>query len=77
MKAGASDPDSDALTFSATRYSIDPLTRVDFLRGATTDIWRDDLNILSGHRDCTPTECPGDKLYARLPAIRKATRRKP
>ncbi len=61
----------DALTFSATRYNIDPLTKVDFLRGASTDIWRDDMNILSGHRDCTPTECPGDKLYARLPGIRQ------
>ena len=42
-----------------------------FPRGAATDLWRDDLDILSGHRDCFPTECPGDKLYTRLPAIRE------
>ncbi|MFG2357266.1 FG-GAP-like repeat-containing protein [Streptomyces sp. NPDC048521] len=28
------------------------------------------LNRISGHRDGYPTECPGDNLYADLPAIR-------
>ncbi|WP_377267036.1 peptidoglycan recognition protein [Peterkaempfera sp. SMS 1(5)a] len=28
------------------------------------------LNTISGHRDAVPTECPGDALYAALPAIR-------
>jgi hypothetical protein len=68
----ALDTLNDALTFTASRYSLAPTDRVDFLRGATTDIWRDNMNSLSGHRDCVTTECPGDKLYARLPAIRQA-----
>ncbi len=31
------------------------------------------VNAISGHRDTYPTACPGDRLYARLPAIRSAT----
>jgi N-acetylmuramoyl-L-alanine amidase len=65
----------EALTFSASRYAIDARTRLDFLRGgrpgAPTDLWRDDLNALSGHRDCFPTECPGNRLYVRLPGLRE------
>jgi uncharacterized protein with LGFP repeats len=30
------------------------------------------FNTISGHRDGFATECPGDALYARLPAIRTA-----
>lgn len=30
-------------------------------------------NAISGHRDTYPTACPGDALYARLPAIRSQT----
>ncbi|MEU1122369.1 peptidoglycan recognition protein [Streptomyces sp. NPDC005899] len=29
------------------------------------------LNVVSGHRDTFRTKCPGDALYAQLPAIRK------
>ncbi len=30
------------------------------------------LNAISGHRDTYPTSCPGNNLYAQLPAIRRA-----
>jgi hypothetical protein len=66
----------EALAFAATRYALDPRSQLDFLRGgswsAATELWHDDLNVLSGHRDCVQTECPGDRLYARLPALREA-----
>ena len=66
----------EALTFTASRYALDPRSQLDFLRGgswsAATDLWHDNLNALSGHRDCVTTECPGDRLYARLPALREA-----
>ncbi|MBK3597145.1 N-acetylmuramoyl-L-alanine amidase, partial [Streptomyces sp. MBT51] len=29
------------------------------------------LHVVSGHRDTFETNCPGDALYARLPAIRE------
>ncbi|MGH2724524.1 MAG: N-acetylmuramoyl-L-alanine amidase [Actinomycetota bacterium] len=32
------------------------------------------LKVISGHRDTGYTSCPGDKLYAKLPAIRKAAK---
>ncbi|WP_123525044.1 peptidoglycan recognition protein [Streptomyces sp. 840.1] len=31
------------------------------------------LNVISGHRDAYQTTCPGEALYAELPAIRAAT----
>lgn len=30
-------------------------------------------HTLKGHRDVNPTACPGDRLYAKLPEIRKRT----
>lgn len=35
-------------------------------KGARATLWR-----ISGHRDAGRTDCPGDTLYAQLPAIRK------
>ena len=32
-----------------------------------------DLKRISGHRDGDTTDCPGDALYAQLPALRQAT----
>jgi hypothetical protein len=65
---------AEALAFEAERHAIDPTARVDFLRARSrTDsdtLWRDDLANVSGHRDCVPTECPGDRLYALLPTLR-------
>ena len=34
------------------------------------------LPIIDGHRDTNDTECPGQRLYDRLPAIRKRTQRR-
>ena len=31
------------------------------------------LKVIDGHRDTNDTACPGDRLYARLPEIRKRT----
>ncbi|NJP99328.1 peptidoglycan recognition protein family protein [Streptomyces zingiberis] len=31
------------------------------------------LHVISGHRDSFQTDCPGEALYAKLPAIRDAT----
>ncbi len=47
-------------------YSIDP-TGVSMFRGQN-------LPNVMGHRDIMSTSCPGDKLYAQLPAIRMAAK---
>ena len=47
---------------------VDPLGRVAYVNpisGATRDV-----DAIAGHRDWNATECPGDALYARLPALR-------
>ncbi|MGX6608437.1 N-acetylmuramoyl-L-alanine amidase [Micromonosporaceae bacterium Da 78-11] len=54
-------------------YGADPAGRVVlssgggnlYPPGAQANLWR-----ISGHRDAGRTDCPGDALYARLPAIR-------
>ncbi len=68
---------SEALAFEAQRAGLDPLARTDMQRMRGTDgsnvFWRDDLGVVSGHRDCIETECPGDHLYGQLPELRQAT----
>jgi hypothetical protein len=57
------------LVFQHRRYEIDPRETVDFARSG--EVWRFGLPTLCGHRDCaSTTECPGDFVYARLPALR-------
>ncbi|MDT0270136.1 peptidoglycan recognition protein [Streptomyces sp. DSM 44915] len=34
-----------------------------------------ELDVVSGHRDIVPTDCPGDALYAQLPTIREEAAR--
>jgi flagellar hook assembly protein FlgD len=54
---------------------LDPLSRVSrvstgnpkYSRGTSVQ-----LNAIVGHRDTYPTSCPGDNVYAQLPAIRRA-----
>ena len=54
---------------------LDPLSRVSrvstgnprYTRGISVQ-----LNAISGHRDTYPTSCPGNSVYAQLPAIRRA-----
>ncbi len=64
----------EALAFEAARHHLGPASQIDFLRSrkrsGDDDLWRDGLNAVSGHRDCLATECPGDRLYARLPGLR-------
>ncbi|MBA2446492.1 MAG: N-acetylmuramoyl-L-alanine amidase, partial [Chloroflexi bacterium] len=65
----------EALAFVAARHGLDPTERMAFLRARSPSgddaLWRDDLAAISGHRDCVPTECPGERLYARLPELRE------
>ncbi|RZU32613.1 Ig-like domain-containing protein [Blastococcus saxobsidens] len=54
----------------ASRHQLDPHAVVDYVNpvdGATNTV-----DMISGHRDWTSTECPGERLYAQLPAIRDA-----
>lgn len=61
----------DLLAGLATRHHLDPqrldTPYVNPVNGATKTI-----PTISGHRDWMATECPGDRLYAQLPAIRTA-----
>lgn len=34
-----------------------------------------ELDVISGHRDGYETDCPGEALYQRLPALREAVAR--
>ena len=63
----------EALAFMAQRYGIDPTASISYprARGDGTALWRDQLSAISGHRDCIPTECPGENLYPLLPSIRQ------
>ena len=48
---------------------LDPLSRADMVRddaGNTVNLYR-----ISGHRDISPTECPGEALYGQLATIRQ------
>jgi hypothetical protein len=56
------------LALQAAVSRVDPLGRVAYVNpisGAARD-----ADAIGGHRDWNPTECPGDALYAHLPAIR-------
>jgi len=56
------------LALLAAVSGVDPLARVAYVNpisGAAREV-----DAISGHRDWNPTECPGDALYARLPALR-------
>ena len=60
----------EALVFECGRHGVDPRGRSDYL--AQNDFWRDELADVPGHRDCTPTECPGDFVYGQLPDVRRS-----
>jgi hypothetical protein len=59
----------DILMFEHRRNRIDPRGSIDFARA--NDLWRYDFPAMPGHRDCNNTECPGDFVYPRLPALRE------
>jgi N-acetylmuramoyl-L-alanine amidase len=57
------------LAWEAERHGLDPLATTAFTNpsgGATKT-----APNISGHRDWTPTACPGENLYQTLPAIRQ------
>ncbi|MDK3257854.1 Ig-like domain-containing protein [Blastococcus capsensis] len=54
----------------ASRHQLDPHAVIDYVNpvdGASKQV-----DMISGHRDWTSTECPGERLYAQLPTIRDA-----
>ncbi|MDP8956555.1 MAG: N-acetylmuramoyl-L-alanine amidase [Actinomycetota bacterium] len=57
------------LAWEAERHSIDPLATKTFTNPSSGA--RKSNPTISGHRDWTSTECPGDKLDAALPGIRR------
>lgn len=59
----------DHLAWEAERHSLDPLAGSSFTNPVSGEV-KSNENI-SGHRDWTATECPGDTFYADLPAIRQ------
>ncbi len=71
-KAAAVDALESLLAEFAMRHELDPHAVVDYVNpvdGATKTV-----NMISGHRDWTSTECPGANLYALLPDIRDAVK---
>ncbi|MEA1925747.1 MAG: N-acetylmuramoyl-L-alanine amidase [Patescibacteria group bacterium] len=56
------------LAFVADSRGIDVQGNSDFLR--YDGIWYEDLNNVIAHRDVGATACPGDKLYAKMTAIK-------
>jgi hypothetical protein len=59
------------LAWKADRHSIDPEGSSTYYRSDGTSI--PDLPNISGHRDSSSTDCPGDVVYAMLPLIRLRT----
>ncbi len=55
--------------FECRRHSIQPNAVSDFLRSSSE--WTRGLYNVPGHRDVGSTECPGARVYALLPSIRK------
>ena len=55
----------------ASRHRLDPHAVVDYVNPADPTATKT-VGMISGHRDWTSTECPGERLYAQLPAIRDA-----
>ncbi|HEX2027012.1 MAG TPA: cell wall-binding repeat-containing protein [Nitriliruptorales bacterium] len=66
---GAIEALEDALAELAARHGLDPEGTTVYSNGATSKRVR----VISGHRDYSATDCPGDRLYARLPSIRSDT----
>jgi hypothetical protein len=54
----------------AVRHGLDPLATVTYVNPVTKA--SKTVEAISGHRDWSATECPGDRLYDDLPAIRDA-----
>lgn len=56
------------LAENASRHGLDPQGTVNYVNPVNLNTTTADT--ISGHRDWTATECPGERLYAQLPDIR-------
>ncbi|HUF95753.1 MAG TPA: Ig-like domain-containing protein [Acidimicrobiia bacterium] len=52
----------------SSRHGLDPHAVVDYVNPVNGDTKT--VDMISGHRDWTSTECPGERLYVQLPTIR-------
>lgn len=74
----------DVLAWQAHRYGVDPSGKARLRTARSTGSktrWAYGkrtaaLPVIRGHRDTNHTACPGARLYAKLPAIRRAVQRK-
>jgi hypothetical protein len=69
-KAAALSALEDALAELASRHGLDPRGTVDYVNPVSGDT-KDAIATISGHRDWSSTECPGERLYQQLPQIRE------
>lgn len=60
----------DLMTELSVRHGFDPLGRVHYVNPVS--LTEADVATISGHRDLTATECPGDRLYDDMASIRAA-----
>ena len=63
---------AELLAWEADRHNLDPQGTHTY-RNPDTGV-RKRLPVIAGHRDAGDTECPGNLVYAALPAIRKDTK---
>jgi hypothetical protein len=68
-KPEAVDALEDLLAELALRHALDPLAEVNYVNPVSGE--EKIVDTIGGHRDYTATECPGERLYARLPTIRQ------
>lgn len=67
-KAAAVTALEDVLAELGTRHSMDPTAEVLYINPVNGD--QKLVETISGHRDWTATECPGERLFGQLPSIR-------
>ncbi|MBW3576747.1 MAG: cell wall-binding repeat-containing protein [Actinobacteria bacterium] len=58
----------DALAELAARHGLDPQAHVTYSNSSSSRT----VPAISGHQDFSSTDCPGDRLYERLPEIRRS-----
>ena len=68
-KQAAVDALVGVLAEFGSRHSLDPHAIVDYVNPVNGET-KNDMNMISGHRDWKSTECPGQRLYDQLPTIR-------
>ncbi len=56
------------LTWKCARWGIDPLARAPYL---ASNFVLENIDNICGHRDTSPTDCPGQRTEPMLPAIRQ------